>query len=88
MDREQEVVNEDVPMIIGPDSLSAYGAQVDVQKIYFIASNGAWGLPLTLQNGHLQQKWEVKAFIFKLPALVKIHKQFFSSSHLPKICTI
>ena len=71
-----EVVDVDVPLLLGLDFLDDYKMNVDTANDMLESKSLIWSLPLTRTLGHLYLEWDYETF-FTSEELRKLHNHFF-----------
>lgn len=72
----KEVVDVDIPLLLGLDFLGEYKMNVDAGNDILESKSRAWSFPLTRKLGHLYLEWEYKTF-YTSEELLKVHNHFF-----------
>ncbi|CDF33317.1 unnamed protein product [Chondrus crispus] len=73
---EVQVVDLDVPLLLGLEFLDQYGMKVQVSENLLTSEEGGWKLPLTRKLGHLYLEWCTE-MLYTSGELRKIHRHFF-----------
>ena len=73
-----EVVNVDVPLLIGLEFLDTFKVSIDLANDRMLSRGGEWEIHLKTDQGHLFVVWNVQAdILFTLPELRKCHRHFY-----------
>lgn len=74
-----DVVNVDVPLLIGLDTLTKLKAILDLDQDTLSSKVGSWKLPLRRKLGHVYLEWPISIFYTELE-LRRAHKHFYHPS--------
>ena len=75
---EVEIVNVDVPLLIGLERLDTFKVSIDLANDRMLSRDGEWEIHLKRDQGHLFVIWNVQAGILvTLPELRKCHRHFY-----------
>ena len=76
-----DVVNADIPLLIGLDFLDKAKIYVNNLTNKLICPSQNWSLKLERKFGHLLLEWDIKEIFFTRTELTKLHKKFLSSKY-------
>ena len=71
-----EVVNIDIPFLLGLDSMTKYGMVLDIHARTLSSKLDGWEVPLIRKRGHFYYEWDFR-ILFTEAELRKVHKHFF-----------
>lgn len=74
--REVDVIDIDVPFLLGLDVLMKYGMVIDTDKLRIRSNLEGWDIPLVRKRGHLFLEWEA-CFLFSSSDVLRVHRHFF-----------
>ena len=75
-----EVVDIDVPLLIGLDFLKKEKLYPDTVDNKLVCKESAWHVPLTQKFGHLYYDWSATPILYTRSELIRLHKHFFHPS--------
>jgi hypothetical protein len=76
-----DVVESDVPLLIGLDTLDKYGLNVMSVEGILQSTTEKWHMPMQRQKGHIYLQWDPGVELFFTRAeLIKVHRQFHHPS--------
>lgn len=76
------VVNIDVPLLLGLDVMSEHKLVADTVDLVLFSKSCGWQLPLTRQLGHVYLTWESQ-ILYSSSELTRIHRHFFHANPDP-----
>lgn len=71
-----EVVNIDIPFLLGLDTMTKNGMVLDTKRQTLSSNSDGWKVSLVRKRGHLYYDWEIRV-LFTEAELRKVHKHFF-----------
>lgn len=74
-----DVLNADIPMLIGLDFLDEHNLVANNVKNSLISEMEGWSIPITRQFGHLYVNWE-KQILYTRSELERLHRHFYHPS--------
>lgn len=75
-----DIVQPDVPMLLGLDVLDKEKLIVDNVENAVYSKKFKWSIPVTRKEGHLFLTWKFASILFTKPELRKLHLHFFHPS--------
>lgn len=75
-----DVVDADVPLLIGLELLDKHELVVDNVDNLLVSKLGGWTIPIFRTHGHLFIKWDAKEVMYTWTELERLHLHFFHPS--------
>lgn len=75
-----DVVDADVPLLIGLDLLDLHQLIVDKVDNVLVSKSSGWKIPIARIHGHLFVQWDLHAVMFTRTELERLHLHFFHPS--------
>lgn len=71
-----DVVNINIPFLLGLDIMTRYGMILDAEHLTLSSGPDGWTLPLRRKHGHLYLEWEAR-ILFTESELRRVHRHFY-----------
>nr|AHF58602.1 polyprotein [Chondrus crispus] len=75
-----DVVEHDIPLLIGLDALDRFGLYVNNVQDMLVHDNSRWTIPLERKKGHLYYTWGEDEVLFTVSELKRMHQGFYHPS--------